>query len=109
MRIFSRQEDQAWLLMTFPPRRLKQSLTKSKRVCPRSNTERAALTDVAGGKAAAAPGSVADGQKIIDAAVKAFGTVHILINNAGIIRQSIPRAVTLVSRSGPDYWQGTRQ
>lgn len=46
------------------------------------------LIYLAGGKAAAAPGSVADGQKIIDAAVKAFGTVHILINNAGIIRES---------------------
>jgi NAD(P)-dependent dehydrogenase (short-subunit alcohol dehydrogenase family) len=45
------------------------------------------LTSLAGGQAAAAPGSVADGQKIIDAAVKAFGTVHILINNAGIIRE----------------------
>lgn len=44
----------------------------------------------AGGKAAAAPGSVAEGQKVIDAAVKAFGTVHILINNAGIIRMSPP-------------------
>ena len=41
----------------------------------------------AGGKAAIAPGSVAEGQKIIDAAVKAFGTVHILINNAGILRK----------------------
>jgi len=41
----------------------------------------------AGGKAAIAPGSVADGKKVIDAAVKAFGTVHILINNAGIIRK----------------------
>lgn len=41
---------------------------------------------IAGGKAAAAPGSVAEGQKIIDAAVKAFGTVHVLINNAGILR-----------------------
>ena len=42
---------------------------------------------IAGGKAAIAPGSVADGKKVIDAAVKAFGTVHILINNAGIIRK----------------------
>ena len=45
------------------------------------------LTAVAGGKAATAPGSVADGKKVIDAAVKAFGTVHVLINNAGIIRK----------------------
>lgn len=27
-----------------------------------------------------------DGQKIVDQAVKAFGTVHVLINNAGILR-----------------------
>ncbi|WVR05503.1 hypothetical protein IAU60_002521 [Kwoniella sp. DSM 27419] len=40
----------------------------------------------AGGTAASAPGSVADGQQVIDAAVKAFGTVHVLINNAGILR-----------------------
>lgn len=30
--------------------------------------------------------SVTDGEKIIDTAVKTFGTVHILINNAGILR-----------------------
>lgn len=43
---------------------------------------------VAGGTAAIAPGSVAEGDKIIAAAVKAFGTVHVLINNAGILRKS---------------------
>jgi multifunctional beta-oxidation protein len=48
---------------------------------------------IAGGKAAIAPGSVADGKKVIDAAVKAFGTVHILINNAGIIRKLSSRIV----------------
>jgi NAD(P)-dependent dehydrogenase (short-subunit alcohol dehydrogenase family) len=41
----------------------------------------------AGGKAVAAAGSVADGDKVIGQAVKAFGTVHILINNAGILRE----------------------
>lgn len=30
--------------------------------------------------------SVTDGEKIIETAVKAFGTVHVLINNAGILR-----------------------
>jgi len=40
----------------------------------------------AGGKAVANYNSVADGDKIIETAVKAFGTVHILINNAGILR-----------------------
>lgn len=42
----------------------------------------------AGGKAAPAAGSVVDdGGKIVEAAVKAFGTVHILINNAGVLRE----------------------
>lgn len=40
----------------------------------------------AGGQAVAAPGSVTDGKSIVDAAVKAYGTVHVLINNAGILR-----------------------
>lgn len=42
----------------------------------------------AGGKAAAAAGSVTDGEQIVQQAVKAFGTVHILINNAGVLRES---------------------
>lgn len=44
------------------------------------------VDSIAGGQAAAAPGSVIEGQKIVDQALKAFGTVHILINNAGILR-----------------------
>ena len=43
----------------------------------------------AGGEAIANGGSVSDragAQSIVDDAVKAFGTVHILINNAGILR-----------------------
>ena len=39
----------------------------------------------------AAPGSVAEGDKVIAQAVKAFGTVHVLINNAGILRESTLR------------------
>ncbi|KAJ3413977.1 hypothetical protein HDV05_007266 [Chytridiales sp. JEL 0842] len=40
----------------------------------------------AGGKAVANYDSVEDGDKIIDTAVKAFGKVDVVINNAGILR-----------------------
>jgi len=40
----------------------------------------------AGGKAVANYDSVLDGKKIIESAIKAFGRVDILINNAGILR-----------------------
>ncbi|CEH17326.1 multifunctional beta-oxidation protein [Ceraceosorus bombacis] len=40
----------------------------------------------AGYKAAPAIGSVEDGEKIVKAAVDAFGGLHVVINNAGILR-----------------------
>lgn len=40
----------------------------------------------AGGKAVANYDSVTDGEKIIDTAIKTFGRIDILINNAGILR-----------------------
>lgn len=42
----------------------------------------------AGGQAVADYNNVLDGDKIIETAVKAFGTVHVVINNAGILRDA---------------------
>ncbi|KAK9467537.1 hypothetical protein V1512DRAFT_261408 [Lipomyces arxii] len=48
----------------------------------------------AGGKAVANYDSVENGDKIIETAIKAFGSVHILINNAGILRDVSFRNMT---------------
>lgn len=52
--------------------------------------------EAAGGQYAAVVGSVAsdaDVQKMVDAAVSTFGTLHILINNAGITRDGLTARV----------------
>lgn len=41
-----------------------------------------------GGQAVADYNNVLDGEKIVETAVKAFGSVHIVINNAGILRDA---------------------
>lgn len=48
----------------------------------------------AGGQAIAAPFSAEDGEAIVKAAVDAFGTVHVLIANAGILRDKSFQAMT---------------
>jgi NAD(P)-dependent dehydrogenase (short-subunit alcohol dehydrogenase family) len=49
---------------------------------------------LAGGKAAAAVFSVEEGQKIVQVALEKFGGVHILIANAGILRDKSFQAMT---------------
>lgn len=48
----------------------------------------------AGGKAVGDKHSVEDGEAVIETCVKAFGTVHIIINNAGILRDKSFAAMT---------------
>ncbi|KAN0066359.1 hypothetical protein ACQY0O_000453 [Thecaphora frezii] len=48
----------------------------------------------AGGKAAPAVGSVEDGDRVVQAALDAFGSLHAVINNAGILRDKSFAAMT---------------
>lgn len=52
----------------------------------------------AGGEATADTNSVVDGDKVIATAVKAYGTVHILVNNAGVLRD------VSFSKQTPEQW-----
>ena len=49
---------------------------------------------IAGGKAAAAVSSVEDGEAIVKVALEKFGGVHILVANAGILRDKSFTALT---------------
>lgn len=49
---------------------------------------------LAGGKAVAAVASAEDGEKIVQTALDAFGTIHVLVANAGILRDKSFAAMT---------------
>ena len=76
--------------MTFPEKtptkRSARSRTAKVSTSPRSPVETDELNPVGPGEAIANYDSVTDGQKIVDQALKKWGRVDILINNAGILR-----------------------
>lgn len=52
------------------------------------------ITFLAGGKAAAVICSAEDGDKIVQVALEKFGAVHVLVANAGVIRDKSFQAMT---------------
>jgi NAD(P)-dependent dehydrogenase (short-subunit alcohol dehydrogenase family) len=44
--------------------------------------------EVVGGQAAPIVASVEDGQKVVQGCMDAFGALHVVVNNAGIVRSS---------------------
>ena len=54
--------------------------------CHRLNTLWFLFRCLAGGKAAAAVGSAEDGDALVKVAIEKFGSVHVLVANAGILR-----------------------
>ena len=52
------------------------------------------ITSLAGGKAAAVVCSAEDGDKIVRIALERFGAVHVLVANAGVIRDKSFLAMT---------------
>ena len=70
--------------------------TKSPRVRFSARLHRDTLLtlSIAGGKAAAAIASAEDGEAIVKVALEKFGGVHVLVANAGILRDKSFNAMT---------------
>ena len=71
-------------------------LRRSSKVCLllRLLSKNSNLIFLAGGKAAAAICSVEEADKIVQVAVEKFGGVHVLVANAGILRDKSFQAMT---------------
>ena len=72
-------------------------LMRSRRVCPliaKKDEADVFFFFLAGGKAVSSVDSVVNGGAIIQKAVDTFGTVHVIVNNAGILRDKSFTAMT---------------
>jgi multifunctional beta-oxidation protein len=65
---------------------------------PKAANDVVAEIKKAGGEATADTHSVVDGDKVVETCVKAYGSVHIIINNAGVLRD------VSFSKQTPDQW-----